>query len=409
MIGRLRTLLGESAVRAGRADDAVHDALPAAVIEPAGADACAAALAECSEHGWTVEIAGGRTAGAAGRPVERVDVLLTTARMSGVVEYEPDDLTIGVGAGTTLADLRARVAPSNQRAPLDAAIGRSTVGGALARAAAGPMRRSWGTPRRQVLGVELVTGDGRVLRVGGRVVKNVAGYDLNKLIVGSAGTLGVITRAHLRLLPAPAAAATVVLTARDHAALLPAVRALLDAAVQPAALELVGPPWRLIARHEGAAELVAEGVRVAHDAGRAAEAEVSFDEEALAELAMVEAAALVVVRVAHLPARLADTITSARRIAGGAGTIAAHAGDGIVRVLMPLAPSASEVGTIARSIEEARRDATGGTVIVERGTSELLRAVDPWGAQPADAGRLMRELRRQFDPAGILQRGRWLA
>ena len=327
--------------------------------------------------------------------------------MTGVAEYEPDDLTIGVAGGTPIRDLRARVAASNQRAPLDSPGERATVGGTLARAAAGPMRRVWGTPRRQVLGVELVTGDGRILRVGGRVVKNVAGYDLNKLITGSAGTLGVITRAHLRLLPAPAATATAVLTARDRDALVLAAHALLDAPVQPAALELVDAPWRLIARYEGSAPLVAEGVRIAGESARDAGGAVTLDDDALDRVARMETEAAAVIRVASLPARLVASLAVAERVSPDA-RLAAHAGDGIVRVLIP-ADAAGDVASIVRAIDEARRETSRGTVVVERGPAALMRALDPWGPVPEGVRRLSRELALQFDPAGILQRGRWIA
>lgn len=409
MIERLRALLGPAAVRAARDDDAVHGTTPQAVVEPDGADGCAAALAECSAQGWSVEVAGGRSARHAGRPVEQVDVLLGTRRMSGVVEYEPDDLTIGVAAGTTIAELRARVAASQQRVPLDVRDEHATVGGVLARAAAGPMRRSWGTPRRQVLGVELVTGDGRVLHVGGRVVKNVAGYDLNKAIVGSAGTLGVITRVHLRLLPVPVATATVVLDADAPEPLLEAARALLEGPVQPAALELVAPHWRMVALYEGAAEAVRAGVDTAGDLARHAGVGMQRDDAALGDAVALEAASPVVVRLAHLPARLARTLDVALGVAGTGGACVAHAGDGIVRVMARSSAPGGETETLARAVQEARDQMEGGTVIVERGTRDLMRAVDPWGPQSDAVLRLTVALRRQFDPAGILQRGRWIA
>ncbi|HUF13468.1 MAG TPA: FAD-binding oxidoreductase [Longimicrobiales bacterium] len=408
MIERLRGLAGGDAVRSGRDDDAVHEVAPGVVVMPDGSDACAAVLAACSEEEWTVEIGGGRTARSAGRPVSRIDVLLSTARIRGVTEYEPDDLTIGVAGGTQIGDVRARVAAARQRLPLDPTSARASVGGVLARGAAGPMRRSWATPRRQVLGIELVTGDGRVLSVGGRVVKNVAGYDLNKLIVGSAGTLGVITRVHLRLLPLPRSSATLVLEGSTRNVLTAAARELLEAPVEPVALELIGSRWRLIALYEGAAETVAAGIDAANGVATRAGASIGREDDALERLAAAEAGAPLVIRVADLPSRLEGTLAIAQGIAGTSGTIAAHAGDGIARVMPRGGSTAPGAAAIAAAIEEARAGMKGGTVIIERGTTELLRLVDPWGGVPESTLRLTRELKRQFDPAGILQHGRWV-
>ena len=404
MIETLRALAGADATRPGVTGDEVHGVVPRFVAAPADAAACAALLGECSANGWTVEIAGARTARGAGRPPAAVDVLLSTKRMRGVTEYEPDDLTIGVAAGTPVAELRARVAEHRQRVPLDPADARATVGGVLARGAAGPMRRSWSTPRRQVLGLEVVTGDGRVLRVGGRVVKNVAGYDLNKLFVGSMGTLGVITAAHLRLLPAPQAQATCSARSDDVVQLAALALALLAQPTQPAAVELIGRPWRLLVHYEGAREAVAAAAAGAGALG-ARDAE---EDNVLVSVARTEAGAALVLRIGVLPDRVGSVLAWLGS-AIDAGTIAAHAGDGIVRVLL----DADEVrrlepGRFAGLVESARHELRGA-VTVERAPAEHMRAVDPWGPIDPNVRRLTSELKRQFDPCGILQRGRWLA
>ena len=409
MIERLRAIVGAEATRAAVADDAIHGVAPHAVVAPADAAACAALLVECSANGWNVEVAGARTARGAGRRPERIDVLLSTERMRGVTESETDDLTIGVRAGTSIAELRARVSEHRQRVPLDPADTRASVGGVLARGAAGPMRRSWGTPRRQVLGLELVTGDGRVLRVGGRVVKNVAGYDLNKLFVGSMGTLGVITAAHLRLLPVPQARALRVVRGDEVTELAQHAQALLAQPVQPAALELIGRPWRLVALYEGAREAVAAAcaAETTGVTGATDPAGVQ-DDRALDELARLEADAALVLRVGVLPDRIGAVLDWLDR-ALDRGTIAAHAGDGIARLLL----TADEARQLAPAgfadlVESARRE-LGGSVIVERAPTAHMSVVEPWGPVDPTVLRLTVGLKRQYDPAGILQCGRWLA
>ena len=402
MIETLRRLAGADAVRAGEPRDAVHDAQPRAVVAPPDADACAAVLARCSANDWTVEITGARSARAGGRPAPAVDVVLSTERMRAVTEYEPDDLTIGVAAGLSVGELRAHVAAHRQRVPLDPTDGRASVGGVLARAAAGAMRLSWATPRRQVLGLEVVTGDGRVLRVGGRVVKNVAGYDLNKLMVGSMGTLGVITAAHLRLLPLPQARSRRVARGDAAAPLVELARALLAQHAQPAALELTGPPWRLVVLYEGGRDAVEAAAAGADALGTAATEDGELD-----AIARAETDAAVIVRVAVLPDEVGAAIEWLEQVSG-AGTIAAHAGDGIARLVLDEEKArALTSADFATMVESARRELPG-SVVVERAPATLMRAVDPWG--PIDPGvlQLMTGLKRQFDPAGILQRGRWI-
>ena len=411
MIERLRALAGAEAVRPAAPDDAVHGVTPGAVVAPADTAACAALLAACSENGWSVEIAGARSARDAGRPPGAIDVMLSTERLRGVTEYEPDDLTIGVASGTPLVELRARVAEHRQRVPLDPPSARASIGGVLARAADGPMRLSWSTPRRQVLGLEVVTGDGRVLRVGGRVVKNVAGYDLNKLFVGSMGTLGVITGTHLRLLPMPQAEATRVIRDVDPHALVDLARALLARPAQPAVLEVVGLPWRLIVRFEGGQEAVAAAVSDVEALAATGRGNAGAEPaaEALGELARIEAEAALVMRIGTLPDRTGPALAWLEQAVAGVGTIAAHAGDGIARLLLNRADAQRiPPDRFAELVQSARSDLRG-TVIVERAPTAHMRAVDPWGAPDPAVMRITSELKRQFDPAGILQRGRWIA
>ncbi|HEX6588273.1 MAG TPA: FAD-binding oxidoreductase [Longimicrobiales bacterium] len=402
MIETLRQIAGADAARAGEARDAVHDARPRAVVAPRDASVCAAVLERCSSNDWTVEIAGARSARASGRAAPAADVVLSTERMRAVTEYEPDDLTIGIAAGLTVGELRAHVAAHRQRVPLDPVDARASVGGVLARAAAGAMRRSWATPRRQVLGLEVVTGDGRVLRAGGRVVKNVAGYDLNKLMVGSMGTLGVITAAHLRLLPVPQAHATRAARSDAAAPLVELARALLAQHAQPAALELTGPPWRLVVLYEGGRDAVAAAVAGADALGTAATEDPELD-----AIARAEADAAVIVRVGVLPDRIGGAIEWLERVSA-AGTIAAHAGDGIARLILDDEEARALTSADFTEMVESARAQLPGSVVVERAPATLMRAVDPWGSIDPGLLRLMTGLKRQFDPAGILQRGRWI-
>src|SRR5687768_6975102 len=149
--------------------------------------------------------------------VARRRIKLSAQNMTAVSEYEPADLVISVHAGATLADIARAAAPHNQFLALDPAVDASTtIGSIVATNAAGPLRLAHGTPRDQVLGLEVVTGDGRVLEFGGKVVKNVAGYDIVRLLIGSRGALGFITRVNIRLKPSPAFDRTAILTVDSY-------------------------------------------------------------------------------------------------------------------------------------------------------------------------------------------------
>src|SRR5690606_21107007 len=241
MIERLRGIVGDAGVRTGEAAArwAVHGAIPAAVVVPGSVEEAAAVLALASAEGWRIEPAGAGTWLGWGRPPERVDVALSAERLAAVEVYEPADLTAVVGAGATLRGLDDTFGRHGQWLPLDPpGGGAGTIGAAVSLAEAGPLRLAHGTPRDHVLGLTLVTGDGRVLELGGRVVKNVAGFDLIKLATGARGTLGLICRVAVRLRPLPERDATLVLTAAGPDAALDVAAAIRDARVEPAALEL---------------------------------------------------------------------------------------------------------------------------------------------------------------------------
>lgn len=417
---RMARLAGEEALLDAPERWTVHGVSPGVVVAPGDTAALSRVLACCSENGWTVEVTGRSAASAVGPatsagdsdwgwPVERVDVVLSTGRLDGVDEYEPADLTIGVGAGMTVAAVDAIAAGHGQRVPFDPPRpGSVSMGAAIARNASGPSRRL-GSPRRHTLGVELVTGDGRVLRPGGRVVKNVAGYDLVKLVTGSRGSLGVVTRCHVRLAPSPER--SLELTARGEPdALVRLARALDRQPAPPAAAEILGPDWRLLTRYDGAAEVVEGTVERARAIAREEGAdlvEAAAQGEAGSGSAgeQVDRVAPVLVRLRARPSRLEQVLELAARTAvdtDDAWQLAAHASDGGVRIGLHAAPAPARVAELRTAMA-----AIGGRVVVDRGPADWMRRLEP--SAPAGAAlELMRRLKRAFDPAGVLQPGRWL-
>src|SRR5690606_26707295 len=196
MLDALRRAAGHDAVEAPAPGAwSVHGAAPQAVVSPPDADGVAAVLELCSAEGWTVEPAGAGTWLDHGRaPARSADIVLSTRRLRGRIDSEPADLVVGTDAGVPLERLQQRLASDGQELALDPPYaGDATIGATIATAAAGPLRAGYGTARDHVLGLEVVTGDGRRIHFGGRVVKNVAGYDGVRLLTGSRGTLGIIT------------------------------------------------------------------------------------------------------------------------------------------------------------------------------------------------------------------------
>lgn len=215
-----------------------------------------------------------RSAARVGIEKEGGDVLLSTRRLDRVLEHEPGDLTAIVEAGVRLSALNERLAAHGQQLALDPP-GDPTVGACLAGNLSGPRRHRYGTPRDLVIGVTVVLGDGTVASSGGKVVKNVAGYDLGKLLCGSRGALGLVARVCVRLHPLPAASRTLVVDVDTAADARRTAQALLSSTLTPGALDLLWP-GRLAVLFEGSERAVAAQVEAARAlvGGREAEPEI---------------------------------------------------------------------------------------------------------------------------------------
>ena len=222
---------------------AVCGRVPQAVVFPESDEQVAEVLALSSEEGWHCVPGGRGTWLQGGQPPQGVDVFLSAERMNGISAYEPADQYIEAQAGVGLHELQRRTSECRQWLALDPPDGdRGTLGATLAVGTAGPLEDGFGSPRDQLLGATLVTGDGRVLTLGGRVVKNVAGFDLLKLIAGSWGTLGMITSATLRLHPAPAVDRSLLFGGSDVASGAALACRLAQTPLSFAAVEFLVPP-----------------------------------------------------------------------------------------------------------------------------------------------------------------------
>ena len=336
----------------------------------------------------------------AGRPVNAARTL-SLSRLTGIVQYEPGDFTLTARAGTTLAELASAILPHRQFLALDPfGDDTGTIGATVATAASGPLAQAFGAPRDNVIGLEVVTGDGAVVRCGGRVVKNVAGFDLTRLFTGSWGTLGVITEVSVRLRALPAVDETYALAVDERPEPLEALlKGLRVASIAPLALELVSPAFatRLI--------LPSSTMLLVRLGGNAAS--VRAQRNGLASLGdlreppkdvwravrSAEPAASVVGRLSSLPSRIGQVWQEARAATAGVpdALITASLGRGVMRCILP-----GNAGDAARRL--SRCDAT---VIFERLPAELWSEIAPSTVND----RLSRSVKQRFDPAHVLNPG----
>ena len=400
---------GVAALREPTATDAVDGVRPRLVAEPATADRLAATIGWAAERGLSVRVRGGGTKQQWGAVAQPVDLLLSTARLDTVVEHRHGDLTATVEAGATLARVNAALARHAQRLPLDPPWpARATIGGIVATNDSGPARHHHGAPRDLIIGCSIVLADGREAKSGGIVVKNVAGYDLGRLVTGSFGSLAVVTSATFKLAPVAKSSRTVsiALDALEAAAAL--VTRLADSSLTPSAMELEWPPARLHVRFESVEAAVtqqaAEVVRLAGDSGRADTVMGDAESRLWAAYAGGWDAPGTLIKLATRPTSLLATLVWLRNACERDGvemSAAGRAALGVVDVRLEGAPEAQ-----ARVIGRLRDQlpAGEGSAVVRRAEPELRRLVDPWG-HIGDALPIMRRIKARFDPDGRLNPG----
>lgn len=434
MFDLLRRELGARAVLSPEARWLIEGRAPVAVVQPEHTEQVASVLALCAREGIAVEAAGAGGWLNRGPVYDRDYILLSTAQMAGVIEYEPEDLTIGVQAGMPLHKLQHIVGANGQMVALDPPAHQDgTVGAVAALASAGPLRCLYGTPRDHVLGLDAVTGDGRVLQVGGRVVKNVAGYDVTRLLVGSHGTLAVLTRVNLRLRPRPRHDVTWTISANNSTSLLEVAAELYEAAFEPAAVELVrsSGEWQLAVRVHGNDEAIAHARSTIATSSRAAAKELPNEKagQFWCDLSAHETSASICMRLSHLPTKLPKLIAEAAEAFPDA-RIFAHVYDGIVRVCADAdgdkraggnqledAPDADKPAIKekpATPIDQALLRDFRDQVIDDRGTvifsalpPRLARELPRYGPLGNEV-RLMEGVKRALDPAAVLAPGRFV-
>jgi glycolate dehydrogenase FAD-binding subunit len=408
VLDALRQATGGHAEPAGDGD--AVDGVPARFVAAPGSTEEAAALMRiAAAEGLAIVARGGGTKLGWGTPPHRLDLVVDTHRLDRVVEHAAGDLVVIAQAGVPLAVLGERLAGDRQRLAVDELVPGTTVGGMLGTGLAGPRRMQAGGVRDLVLGVTMVRADGVVAKAGGKVVKNVAGYDLAKLVTGAYGTLGLVTEAAFRLHPIPPAAAYVSVRLPGAAAAYQAVQRALHAQFVPTAIEVDRPePGGLVE-----VAVLVEGTE-AGVAARAAQAVETLGSGAArtdrpdwwGRLPAGADRSVLVKATTELTGvgRLLDGVD---RAAAAAGTTAAVRGSGGVGVFHAVVPGADPPAVAA--FVKALRDAAPawqGSVVVLAAPPPVRSEVDSWG--PVPGLDLMRRVKERFDPDALLAPGRFV-
>lgn len=434
----LASLVGDSRVVTNPvacATLSVDGKTPQYVVYPPSAEPVAAVLRCAAEHDLAVIPCRNATKLGTGSPPRRYDLALSLKELNQVWHYEPEDLTISVEPGMKFGDFQHFVGRHGLWLPLDPRGGaKASLGGVLATNSAGPLRLHYGTPRDMVLGMKIATSEGKIIKTGGRVVKNVAGYDLGKVLVGSYGTLGAIVEASLKLYPLPAQRATFVMRAGSFSTARDLRRRLLRSPLTPLRMVLLDARAATLVRGEsrgaGEAELwleVGGSERVLARCARELE-ELTRDvatrfgrwesgnaEPIWARIAdpgnWLQAAypELLVLKAALPLASSEEFLTYVHQEAAGehlelAGV--AQVGVGVVHLCV-LAQKFDP--GIEGWVKRARWVASsfGGSLVVEHCSPDLKSRVDVWGPT-GDDFEAMRKLKAVWDPKGILSPGRFV-
>jgi len=399
--------------------DAVDAVAPSMVARPASTEQVADVMRAAAAHGLAVVPRGRGTKLSWGQPPTRVDLVVDLSRMSAVLEHAAGDLIVDTQSGATLAEVQRIVAGEGQRLAVDETVPGASVGGTLATATSGPGRVAVGTVRDLLIGVTVVRADGVVAKAGGRVVKNVAGYDLGKIVIGSFGTLAVITQAVFRLHPQPGARRIVTRDFDDADQAQHLVQQILHAQVVPAAVEvqwMSGKAGNLMVLLEGTEAGVegrqATAMTMLGEGARSSETFPDWwgrypwdDDEGHAGRAGARRTAI---KVTFALSGLSQVLESARAAAGQARIPLNLRGSAGAGVLYGSIPADADVGGISDVVDKLRGVCTslGGALVVLDAPPQVKAAVDTWGPVPAID--LMRRVKDQFDPEHRLAPGRFV-
>lgn len=406
----LRAIVGADSLRKASAADAVYGVLPELVAEPNDEKQLAAVLSSANYAGIAVVPRGGGTKLDWGNPPKKAQLILSTARLNRVVEHAWADLTVTVEAGSTLKSLQQTLSQHGQRLAFDGLWPeRATIGGVLSTNDSGALRLRFGALRDLIIGVTIALPDGTLASSGGKVVKNVAGYDLPKLATGAYGTLGVIIRTVFRLHPLPRTAKSFSFRAENFTALQERILAIQDSQLAHTSLQI-----RCASGELSAADILFE----ATDAGLSAQesqlrkllgsAQVEQTSEnvwnARQDLWDLPTQPTVYAKISVLPTDIARTLAQLKETGDSHRlnwkAVLQATGIGMLRLQ-------AEMPSLSAVVEQLRTElqSCGGSLVLLR-RPEKLHSTDAWG-NVGDSGALMRAVKHQLDPRNTLNPGRF--
>jgi glycolate oxidase FAD binding subunit len=436
---KLSGIVGQEHVLADGAatDFAVDGVSPRLAVSPGSQQEVEAVVTACGSADAAMAPWGGGTAMGLGNPPSRLDVVVRLDRLTRIAEFDDANLNVSAEAGVRLSRLQAVLNEKREFLPLDPARADSvTVGGLVQSNASGPGRQLYGSVRDWVLGLRVVLPSGERIRCGGKVIKNVSGYDMNKLFIGSLGTMGIVTEATFKLLPLPATRATVVGVFRHVSQVASVVARTLESFLVPEALEALDPRalesvetglepasasgYGLVVSLAGSRETVerqvrdftklfAEGQAIATNTLGATGAESAW--RAIRDVHAPLEGRGVVVKIAVPIGKTLELFAAAEELMrrrGCRGAVTAHAGSGIVRAGYQI-----EAGTPLEPLRDAltalrgEAEAAEGSLVLEAAPAALKRSLDAWG-KPRDGVAVQRRLKAEFDPGALMNPGRFV-
>ena len=377
------------------------------IIEPADAAGVAAALHTAAGYGQSVVVCGAGTKFTS--PAS--DVVIRTTKLAMGIDHVAGDLVATVPAGASLDAVNDVLRKERQWLPLDPPRShRATIGGIIAANDSGPRRFRYGAPRDLIIGIEIALVNGRTAKAGGKVVKNVAGYDLSKLMCGSFGTLAVVTSATFKLSPLAPFSQTLVATLTDLRKLSELALALASAPIGPSAIELQSPPYRLLVRFEtteGAAAAqthIAREICTHHGATISVVSGQAEVDAWRAHESRIFSGADTVVKIAVLPTDVADMLSHIQRLSSAAGVECALSGRAALGIV--LLRLGGDKSAHAGIIGEIRKDtaARHGSAVILSASDEVSDVAGPFGPL-GDTAPIMRAVKARFDPHNILNAG----
>ncbi len=409
---------------------------PTAIVQPATAEEAAAFLKYADSRGLKVSIRGGGVHSGIGNPIERLDMVLSTARLAAITEYSPADLMVGVQGGVKLAYLQAELAKNSQFLPIETTgiEQGATIGGVIAANNSGPFRLAYGPARDWLIGVKFALADGTQAKGGGRVVKNVAGFDMMKLFIGTLGTLGLIYEMNFKLLPLPPVSSTLLIGFDDYQAACGLALKSIETGTFPSALTVLDRgASRSLGLPEQQATLLIEVRNTVQALDRQVRDLTRLCQEAGVSGPQVQSEAQaqrdlwqqvtnfpyraqpdrnLILKISTLPDQSAALLSQAQAVAERLGLEAqllSHAGHGISWLTAGYEDEDKAFELIKDLTGYVERG--GGSVAAERLPLSLKQRLgDVWGTALSEGElKLMRGIKEKLDPNRTLNPGRYVA